>query len=190
DADGDGIPDQDDALLFSTASSTWPKYIPKANEDGNPDPLTSGTLLRLYNFTGPNAPQAEYFTNDTGTPISMEQCHGWKRDISKNHRIRGRVNEAWRDSFLFTRSHDVWEVFLGNGTYRVTVCIGDSEHEQTGQNVALEGKPVFESVSTAAGMFAEATMEVTVADGRLTMDIGKVDSTTNTCVNWIRIVRP
>lgn len=188
DADGDGIPDQDDALLFSAAASSWPAHVPDASEDGNPDPLASGTVVKLFNFTGASAPEPDGFTNDTGQSFDPERGHGWTRDISGSNRVRGRVNEPWRDSFLFSRSHDVWECDLPNGTYQVTVCVGDSSHEQVGQNVALEGAYVLEGTDTPLGGFAEKTVTVEVTDGRLTMEIGKPGSTSNTCVNWLRIV--
>ena len=190
DADGDGIPDRDDALLFSTAASSWPDYVPRTDEDGDPDPLASGTVVRQFNFTGASAGPVEGFINDTGAVFDAARGHGWTRDLSDNNRIRGRVAEPWRDSFLFTRGHDTWECELPNGTYQVTVCIGDSDHEQVGQNVALEGAYVIESADTPTGVFAEKSAEVTVKDGRLTVDIGKAGGTMNTCINWIRVATP
>jgi len=187
DADGDGIPDRDDALLFSAATNSWPDYVPRTDEDGNPDALSSGIVVKQFNFTGASAAVAEGFINDTGAVYDAARGFGWVRDISGSNRIRGQVAEPWRDSFLFTRNHDVWTCDLPNGTYTVTVCIGDSGHEQTGQNVALEGDYVLEDIDTPRGGFAEKTAEVTVGDGRLTVAIGKPESATNTCLNWIRV---
>ena len=93
--------------------------------------------------------------------------------------------EAIRDSMQFTRSHAVWECDLPNGAYTVTVCIGDSGHEQAGQHVAVEGEYVIENVTTAAGYFMEVTHNVTISDGKLTIGIGKEGSTTNTCIDWL-----
>jgi len=187
DADGDGIPDRDDALLFTAATQSWPEYAPRTDEDGHPDALATGTVVKQINFTGGNAAAPEGYTNDTGAVFDDTRGFGWKTDISGNHRIRGRMAEAWRDSFLFTRSHAVWECALPNGTYTVSVCVGDSDHAQEGHNVTVEGTPVIESADTALGVFLEKTVEVTVSDGRLTMELGKPGGTKNTCVNWVRI---
>ena len=97
--------------------------------------------------------------------------------------------EVIRDTFLFTRSHDVWEYKLPDGNYRVTVCVGDSDHEQLGQNVTVEGQTLMENQNTESGMFHEAVTTVAINDGRLTMEIGRPGSKTNTCVNWLLIER-
>ena len=189
DADGDGIPDKDDALLFTAATSSWPEYVPRTDEDGNPDPLTSGTVVKQINFTGLSAAPVEGFINDAGLVFDTARGFGWAADISGDNRIRSRVPEVWRDSFLFTRSHAVWEYVLPNGTYQVTVCVGDSDHIQEGQNVTVEDTVLIEGVTTSAGLFVEKTTTVEVRDGRLTMAIGIPGGTMNTCVNWIRIVK-
>lgn len=91
--------------------------------------------------------------------------------------------------FLFTRSHDVWELALPAGLYRVTVCIGDAAHEQFEQNVTVEGQPLMRDVTTRRGRFLEKTCNARVTDGRLSLEIGLPDSETNTCLNWI-IIEP
>ena len=42
-------------------------------------------------------------------------------------------------------------------------------------------------LTTASGFFAEKRLAVNVNDGKLTLEIGLKGSTTNTCINWIRI---
>ena len=92
-----------------------------------------------------------------------------------------------RDNFIFTRSEDVWECGLDNGKYRVTVCIGDSGHEQTGHNLSSEGKVVAENESTALGEFRELTQSIEVKDNRLTLKLGKPGGGSNTTINWLLI---
>lgn len=75
---------------------------------------------------------------------------------------------------------------VANGTYLVTICCGDSGHEQTGHYVAFEGQVAVEHEATAAGRYVERTVRVEVRDGRLTMNLGPQQSGSNTCVNWIR----
>jgi len=188
DADLDGIPDSEDALLFHPEPSSWPEFKPPAEEDGIPDDFeVDAKGIRRFNFTGEGSPEVEGFANDDGRPFDAARGYGWSRDLRQNHRRRNRVEQAFRDTFLFTRSHDVWELVLPDGRYRVTVCIGDSGHEQFGQNVTIEGQAVFRDHETPAGWFAERSADVTVEDGRLTVEIGLPESTTNTCLNWVEI---
>ncbi|MEQ9070963.1 MAG: hypothetical protein RLO18_29780, partial [Gimesia chilikensis] len=125
------------------------------------------------------------FEADHGLPFKESRGFGWQQDLSRNVRERKQVPEAYRDTFIFTRSHATWECVLPRGSYRVTVCVGDVGHEQVGQWVTVEGNTLIEDQATVSGAFHEQSTTVDVSDGRLTIDIGKTGSTTNTCLNWI-----
>ncbi len=188
DADSDGIADRVDPLPFEPTSSTWPEYAPPLDQDGNPD-VTTGPASCQFNFTGKGSSSIKGFTNDVGSPFDKDRGYGWSRDVSDNNRRRMMLDGDWRDTFIFTRSHAQWECAVGQGEYRVTVCIGDAGHTQVGQNVTVEGQPMFRDRETSSGWFAEESVDVTVQDGRLTIEIGLPNSTTNTCLNWLRFVR-
>ena len=115
----------------------------------------------------------------------MKRGYGWHRDISQNHRKRNHVPESYRDTFIFTRDHATWECKVPNGAWLVTVCIGDSGHEQPGQWVKVEGNQIVKDEATSSGFFLEKTVKTNVSDGRLTIEIGKPGVSTNTCLNWI-----
>ena len=191
DADGDGIPDRDDALLFTpnepiTWELTSEKLTPKT------DGLIADDLpasARRFDFAGRGVPKTEGFLRDVGAEFSEDRGYGWARDLSANERRRNAVPEPYRDSFLFTRSSDLWECEVENERYAIVVCVGDSGHEQAGQNVTVEGQAVIEDQFTATERFHEASAEVEVKDGRLTVEIGKDGSNTNTCLNWIAFWR-
>lgn len=160
-----------------------------AKVDGIPDPLPSEYhLIKQFNFAGRGTPKVLGFITDHGQLYEKKRGHGWKRDISKNHRRRGKTS-LLGDTFLFTRTHDIWECKLPKGEYQVTLSIGDSNHEQFGQNVTIEGKSLFRNHRTPHGRFAERSIDVKVEDGHLTVEIGLVDSKTNTCINWLRIAQ-
>ena len=76
---------------------------------------------------------------------------------------------------------------MANGRYRITVCVGDSGHEQLQQTVSVEETVLIDKITTATGTFAEASLDVTISDGRLTVDLGSGESKSNTCINWLRI---
>ncbi|MDC0322341.1 FAD-dependent oxidoreductase [Verrucomicrobiales bacterium] len=189
DADGDGIPDFDDALLFTPNEPiVWKieRPPPTPQTDGMPNNFDPTGEIR-FDFASSKTPAAKGFTRDVGHVFSEKTGHGWTRDISKNARSRNALPEPERDAFLFTRTKDTWETAIENGSYSVTVCIGDSGHEQAGQNVTVEGEMLVDNISTTAGEFHEATATVEVKDGLLTMVIGKSGSNTNTALCWLVI---
>ncbi|MEZ6128233.1 MAG: FAD-dependent oxidoreductase [Planctomycetaceae bacterium] len=189
DADGDGIADIDDALPFTVNDPiVWKIERPPLTTatDGLID-AESRIGTRQFNFAAANVPLADGFQRDTGLPFSETKGHGWKRDISANARHRHRVPETYRDAFLFTRSEDTWECEVPNGTWQVTVCVGDSDHEQPEQNVTVEGRLLIQNVPTQAGGFHEASTSVTVRDGRLTVTIGRPSGNANTTLCWLAL---
>lgn len=189
DADGDSIPDRMDAFLFTANQPiVWRVDPPPAAgpaEDGllDSDASASG---RRFNFSQQSGKDSGLFETDSGQPFDPLRGHGWRRDLSRDSfRKRGAVPEDYRDSFVFTRRQDTWECQVADGAYRVTVCVGDSSHEQANQNVTVEGMPLVQNVSTQAGRFREASSEVTVKDGKLTVTIGRPEGEANTCLNWL-----
>jgi hypothetical protein len=92
-----------------------------------------------------------------------------------------------RDTFLFTRGKDRWELAVANGKYRVTVCVGDAGHDQPGQGVLVEGVVVVDDQTTYAGRFLERSTEIDLRDERLTVQIGSGLPGCNTCLNWLQL---
>lgn len=199
DADNDGILDRDDPTLFTPAAPVvWkvePRAVvpPSADQDGLPDKLVDENLanknaIRRFNFTGKGSKAVPGFQNDNGLPFDSKRGFGWTADISQNNRRRLVYAESIRDSFLFTRDFARWECQVPNGKYLVSICNGDSGHEQTGHQVSFEGQVAVQNVPTTAGHFVETTVAVEVSDDRLTMELGPQLAGSNTCVNWLRIV--
>lgn len=189
DADGDGIPDIDDALLFTANTPIiWGvnERVLTPETDGL-WPEESHPLERRFDFS--SEPTTEYEW-DSGAEFSEGRGYGWGRDISGNHRRRSVFPEEYRDTFLFTRDLDRWEVQVEPGVeYEITVCIGDSGHAQPGQNVAIEGEVLVEDVATVAGEFLEKSAVVSSDDGRITVTIGRDGASTNTCLCWLILRR-
>ncbi|MCA9174359.1 MAG: FAD-dependent oxidoreductase, partial [Planctomycetales bacterium] len=163
-ADGDALPDVDDPLPFTpnepirfTIEPLEPQQL-TPETDGVPPGATSARTVKRVNFCGPRL-QVAGWESDHGERFSTERGRGWQRDLTASHRRRQRVADL-ADTFLFTRTHDVWECALPNGRYRVTLCIGDAGHEQLGQNVTLEGQPLCRHVDTEAGAFLERQADI------------------------------
>lgn len=187
DADGDMIPDTDDPLPLKAGEPITFQIQPlTAEQDGIP-PFIRGESVRRFNFCGIEAPLAEGFENDHGDAFTIRRGYGWSRDIRENNRYRKALPSPLSDTFLFTRSKDRWECIVPNGRYRVCVAVGDSAHEQLYQSIQIESTAVIKLASTASGEFFEASCDVVVRDGRLTVDLGSGKSGSNTCLNWLLI---
>jgi hypothetical protein len=189
DADGGGIADQDDALPLDRLNGQLPIPPLPPDKNGLPDALPDSlTVVKQFNFAGRAAPAEDGFTTDHGDVFSDDRGYGWHRDLTQHHRWRG-LCPLLPDTYILTRTLDVWECVLPVGKYIVDLSIGDSAYEQFGQNVTVEGVAFFRDDTTAKGRFAEKSVELQVNDGKLTVEIGRKGSTTNACLNWVRIVK-
>lgn len=192
DADGDGIPDRDDPTLFTPGEPiVWSIRPPKPlgpDQDGVPPPVDAGEVLR-FDFAPPGTKPTDGFRPDIGDPFEQSRGYGWGVANQDNTRIRRVFVGTARDTFAFTRSLATWECDLANGNWTVTVCVGDADHEQSGQRVVIEGVTAVDDVETASGAFWESTVAVRVRDGRLTVQLGPQAPGCNTCLNWIQISR-
>lgn len=189
DADGDGIPDPEDALLFTPNEPIqWGVRAPVLTpERDGLWPEEKGALERRFDFSGSGSGAAEW---DRGERWSDGRGFGWDADMTRNFRSRSVYSESYRDSFLFTRDEAVWEVAVEPGVeYEVTVCLGDAGHDQPGQHVAVEGTPLVSGVGTIAGSFLEKSVVVRAGDGRISVKIGKAGSGKNTCLCWLILRR-
>ncbi|MCR9115503.1 MAG: FAD-dependent oxidoreductase [bacterium] len=192
DADEDGIADSNDPLPFTPNEPITfrierpePAKLTPAT-DGVPSKDSLAAAIRFYDFGGPNRKLDEGAIADQGAPFNADRGFGWSHDMQKNHRKRNRMNGP-RDTFLFTRDSDSWSCSLENGDYQVTVCVGDSDHEQLVQRVLVNDETVINDINTAAGEFREATTAVSVRNGRLNVQLGSQKSGSNTCINWLLI---
>ena len=188
DADADGILDADDPLSFTPNEpirfQIGVQQLGPENDGIADESLTASPAARFFDFCGTNGKPTTGGEADHGKPFDTARGFGWLRDLSDNHRRRNALDGP-RDTFIFTRGRDVWECRVENGRYRVTVCVGDARHEQPLQSVTIEGTLIVDQETTAAGRFAEVTATVNVNDGRLTVQIGANESSSNTCLNWL-----
>ncbi|HEX6987222.1 MAG TPA: fibronectin type III domain-containing protein, partial [Planctomycetaceae bacterium] len=114
------------------------------------------------------------------TKYSSALGHGWLSGTVAS-RDRGTADPLTRD---FNFSTDAtFAVDLPNGTYNVTLTLGDATHAHDQQGVYLEGA-LADSVTTAKGQFVTRTFTVTVSDGQLTLrldDLGGADPNAVIC---------
>ena len=198
DADADGIADNDDPTPFTAGPAVeWKIAEPSEDQNGLPDQLPKLTdnirfplnSVAGFNFTGQGGSTPDGFLVDNGRPFDSDTGFGWSQDIRANNRRRNVYPESLRDTFLFTRTADSWKCLVENGRWKVTVCAGDSGHDQTGHYIRIESTPVIEHEPTPSGTFIESTVEVEITDGILDVELGPQQPGNNTCINWILIER-
>ena len=191
DADNDGVIDGEDPLPFSAGSvMEWAIEPPSPDRNGLPDVerTVASDSIRI-NFTSSDSPSTDSFSKDVGQTYDNVRKFGWQRDISTSHRRRKALPENIRDTFVFTRTEDVWEHAVANGRWHVMACLGDAGHDQQGQRLGIEGVQVVDDEASAAGQFIEVSTTVEVADGRLTLTLGPQQPGCNTCLNWVIITK-
>ncbi|MCP4886178.1 MAG: FAD-dependent oxidoreductase, partial [Planctomycetaceae bacterium] len=122
--------------------------------DGLPDRDLSA-YERAFNFTVDDSPNRKGWTKDSGKPFQKEHGFGWRENISDNTRYRKDGGDSLKSGFVFTRKQHTWECDIENGSWTVTVCLGDAGYPQPGQHLAMEGVTLAENLDTQAGSFRE-----------------------------------
>ena len=114
----------------------------------------------------------EGWLNDYGGEFSLDThnvAHGWTPANLGAIRLRGKNDDPVLDTLIHFVGRGVWQMAVANGTYELTVCLGDAEFECQGATVYVEGKPFAEELKIKAGEFQRVTGEVVVSDGMLTL---------------------
>ena len=155
-------------------------------------------MVTLINFSPEDSPALNGYITDNGAGYSTEQGYGWVTqssldsenptpiDISNNTRDRGSNSDLTEDTLIHLqypnnlvspiaqtsiKTPAAWEYDIANGSYYVTVGVGDSEFTDSSHTVNVEGESAISGfVPTEDSLFAEATTLVEVTDGRLTID--------------------
>lgn len=197
------------ALLFGVLCCTSAAELNEREQVGMASAALTLTPLARINFQPDAAPIPPGYTKDIG--LAYGATSGWVRedsltgshtplDISPNTRDRNRTGI---DQRLDTVVHMQFPVANGNpaavkvraayeyavppGNYRVKVSVGDQPAYDSTHVIRVEGTTAIASfVGTAGVEYSSATVDVSVSDGRLTIDaVGG----TNTKLNYIDIDR-
>jgi PKD repeat protein len=123
------------------------------------------------NFQPSNAKVPEGFLPDSGYSYNEERGYGWNGSgrLLPYDRNSSRSPDQQHDTIMYIYPYQHWEMAVPNGTYEVTVSIGDPIKTLSKQNVQAEGQTVFKNTYVAKGNWIEETVTVEVTDGRLTL---------------------
>ena len=154
--------------------------------------VTSGLPLELHvNFQPATAPVPEGYIADTGAVFGSRGNglnFGWDADVTAETRDRNaagapdqRYDTLVHLQRLIANPARVWELQVPNGTYAVRVVAGDPNTFDSRHVLMAEGVTILDGTPTSASRFIEATANVTVTDGRLTLAQGTGGSNTKLC---------
>jgi fibronectin type 3 domain-containing protein len=123
-----------------------------------------------------------------GTSYSAAQGYGWQSGTVSSRDDTTPGLTTIQRGYDYTKAA-TFAVDLANGTYNVTVTMGDAGWMHDQQGVFLQGTQV-DSVTTQVGQFYTHTYVVAVTNGQLTLklqDLGGSDP--NVVINSLDIVQ-
>jgi len=150
----------------------------------------AGAFTAHFDFGTPTSPVVSGYTQVTAaTAYSTAPGYGWQSTSGLHDADRGTSNPLMRD-FVYGSS-GTFLVDLPNGTYGVTLTMGDTgafPHDQMG--VFLQGTRV-DTVSTAAGQVVTNSYTVTVTTGQLVLAlVDQGGSDPNAVINGLVVGNP
>jgi Malectin domain/Kelch motif len=172
--------------------------VPVAVPRGVPQAVAAAGELHV-DFGPPGSPASGY-VRDAGEAFTAARGSGWQTStgaplaLEGNGRDRGVLSDDRLDTFLHMQlkpgsagvtTTGRYEAVVPNGTYALTVGVGDPGYADSRHVVRAEGAVVVDLVPTATTRTRVATATVTVSDGRLTVDaVGG----TNTKIGFLDLV--
>lgn len=130
------------------------------------------------NFQPASAPAVSGGTVDGGLVYGARGgglAFGWSRDIAATARDRGLLGDQVQDTLLqpmhasLGATPAVWELALPPGLYEIHLIAGDPAYQDSVYALTLEGATVLTGTPSAANRLFEATVQLLVDDGRLTL---------------------
>ncbi|MDP9403020.1 MAG: Ig-like domain-containing protein [Actinomycetota bacterium] len=164
---------------------------------------SAATVVARVNFQPQNASVPTGYQKDFGEAFNATRGYGWVAQgtpdplsIVGNGRERNAVTNQRLDTLMqmqYSGTSGVavparWELAIPDGSYDVTVSVGDASFTDSVHKLAVEGVVAISNFQpTSTEKFRSKTVRVTVADGRLTLDAAGGE---NTKINYIDVAQP
>ncbi|QEG36415.1 PQQ-dependent sugar dehydrogenase [Bythopirellula goksoeyrii] len=143
----------------------------------------------LVNFQFDEVLTPTRYIRDVGAVYSNQGgglTYGWSSDHTDVSRDRGINADQRLDTLIHFHQNQKWEFGLPNGTYEVTVSVGDPEFASS-YTLNVEGVNFWSNLALGMNDFREQIQQITIADGRLTIDQGSAAEKA-TRINFVHIV--
>jgi len=170
-----------------------------------PAPAGGTATARQINFQPAAAATPAGYTADSGAGYSAARGFGWATlatansatptpvDMTLNARERNVNSNKLLDTLIMMQGNGAanqpntgaWLIDLPNGSYSVSVTVGDPSFTDSAHQLTIEGAPAFAApfAPSTGNLFASATKTVQLADGRLSI----VPTGTNTKITHLTI---
>ena len=154
--------------------------------DSLPSPSTFNAAI---NFQPSNASVPNGYQADTGAAFDASTGYGWIQlpgSLGERDRDNSASPNQAYDTLIHVKPTAAWEIALTNGTYKVTICMGDPSYPTGTPNVQAEGITVIsgQTLSTTK-KWIENNANIQVTDGRLTITFTGSTDPARLC--WIKI---
>jgi hypothetical protein len=127
-----------------------------------------------FGFVTPTSPVAPGYTGVLAQPYDPTLGYGWQSVAGITAVDRGTPGPLTR---AFHQAHEAtFQADVANGTYAVTVHLGDVQAGRTGTDLSAEGGFLALAPPTAAGETTTANLIVQVADGQLDLHLTATDA--------------
>lgn len=144
---------------------------------GDDRAVTEGAIAPFstkINFQLAGAPVPAGYVADEGDVYGPRNglTYGWNSDHTSLCRDRNLETDQRLDTLChFRDSQTRWELAVPNGSYEVTVSVGDAGFTSD-NTIVVEGVTYWTHLELGVGQFASATKTIVVSDGRLTIGNG------------------
>ncbi|MDZ5662512.1 putative Ig domain-containing protein [Nocardioides sp. S-58] len=161
-------------------------------------PVTGGggETVAQVSFQPAASPTPAGWSADSGELFTTARGYGWVRTeggATKTADTRARTQDPdpLTSTLMIVDDTQVagvvdgeWELAVADGTYTVSVSVGDAGFADSSHGLAAEGVPLVSGfVPTGPGDYRVATASVDVTDGRLTL----ASTGSNTKVQWVSV---
>ncbi|MGD9853168.1 MAG: hypothetical protein AB7T38_18115, partial [Nitrospirales bacterium] len=164
-----------------TLAATFTKKIPEASK------LSKPTMPILVNFQPSTSEAPSGFKKDDGSLFNNERGYGWSQLLNGVQRSAGatQASNTWVGAFNWKPA--TWNMTLPNGTYFLTMVLGDSERAKGPHWLAVEGLQLTKQVNTNPGEYLTIVdYPVEVKDNTLSLRLGG-ESQGETLINFLII---
>ena len=169
-------------MVNGTEKSEWSDMLTISTQ-----PEAPGTIKINFQPAGSEIPQG--YIPDYGEVYGVRNGYnyGWNVGYAGATRDRNINADQKLDTLIMLYKTGKWEMEVEDGSYDVTVCVGDAGFNST-PTVNVEGVNYLEGINLGANQYLQATKTVMVTDGRLTIDNGETaDQITK--IDYVKIVK-
>ncbi len=172
-----GSPSGDRALwtapmIYNASSVTPPSATPTATSTQTPTATATGGPTNFkFDFGTATSPVEAGYTKITEGTAYSTGGFGWTELTGLESRDRTAVtNDLNRDFALHSSAARTFKVDLPNGTYTVSLTMGDNDYDHDNMIVKANGTTVLADVDSITGAYASNTFDVTVSGGSLSLE--------------------